>query len=111
MRKIKEGKIVEKLVSRRFWKWKKVFGKKEPERMSTRKPWNYTIELKEGFVPRKGKVYSLSKQEREEVQVFVEDQLWKGYIQPSKLPQTLPVHFVAKKDGKRRMVQDYHYIN
>jgi len=43
--------------------------------MSTRKPWNYTIELKEGFVPRKGKVYSLSKQEREEVQVFVEDQL------------------------------------
>jgi len=22
-----------------------------------------------------------------------------------------PVHFVAKKDGKRRMVQDYHHIN
>jgi len=37
MRKIEEGKIVEKVVSRRFWKWKKVFGKEEPERMSTRK--------------------------------------------------------------------------
>jgi len=23
----------------------------------------------------------------------------------------LPVHFVAKKNGKRRMVQDYCYIN
>jgi len=43
--------------------------------MSTRKPWDYAIELKEGFVPRKGKVYSLSKEEREEIQVFVEDQL------------------------------------
>ena len=43
----------------------------------------------------------------EEVQKFIEDQLRKGYIQPSKSPQTSPVHFVAKKDGTWRMVQDY----
>jgi len=67
--------------------------------------------LKEGFTPRKGKVYSLSREEKEEVQAFVEDQLRKGYIHPSKSPQTSPVHFVAKKDGKRRMVQDYRHIN
>ena len=52
-----------------------------------------------------------SRDEREEVQAFVEDQLRKGYIQLSKSPQTSPVHFVAKKDGKRRMVQDYWHIN
>ena len=75
MRKIKEEKTVEKLVPRRFWKWKKVFGKKELERMPTRKPWDHAIELKEGFVPRKRKVYLLSREEREEVQAFVEDQL------------------------------------
>ena len=98
---------VEELVPRRFWKWKKVFRKAESERMPVRKPWDHVIELKEGFVPRKGKVYLLSRDEREEVQVFVEDQLRKGYIWPSKSPQTLPVHFVAKKDRKRRMVQDY----
>jgi len=102
---------VEELVPTRFWKWKKVFGKKELERMPVQKPWDHAIELKEGFVPRKGKVYSLSRDEREEVQAFVEDQLRKGYIQPSKSPQTLPVHFVAKKDGKQRMVQDYWHIN
>ena len=28
-----------------------------------------------------------------------------------KLPQTSLVHFVAKKDGKRRMVQDYCHVN
>jgi len=43
--------------------------------------------------------------------VFVESQLKKGYIRPSKSPQTLPVLFVPKKDRKRRMVQDYRYVN
>ena len=71
------------------------------------KPWDHAIKLKEGFVLRKGKMYLLSREEREEIQVFMEDQLKKGYIQPSKSSQMLPVHFVAKKDGKRRMVQDY----
>jgi len=79
--------------------------------MPVQKAWDYTIELKEEFLPKKGKVYSLSREEREEVQAFVEDQLRKGYIQPFKSPQTSPVHFVAKKNGKRRMVQDYHHIN
>ena len=103
--------MVEELVPRRFWKWRKVFRKAELERMLVRKPWDHVIELKEGFVLRKGKVYLLSRDKREEVQAFVEDQLRKGYIRPSKSPQTLPVHFVAKKDGKRRMVQDYQHIN
>ena len=102
---------VEELVLQKFWKWKKVFGKAKSERMPVRKPWDHAIELKEGFVPRKGKVYSLSRDKREEVQAFVEDQLRKGYIRPSKSPQTLLVHFVSKKDGKRRMVQDYQHIN
>jgi len=79
--------------------------------MSTRKPWDYMIELKEEFVLRKGKVYLLSREEREKMQAFVEDQLQKEYIQLSKLPQTSPVYFVAKKDSKRRMVQDYHYVD
>jgi len=42
----------------------------------------------------------LLRKEQEKVQAFVEDQLQKGYIQPLKSPQTSPVHFVAKKDGK-----------
>jgi len=67
--------------------------------------------LKEGFIPKKGKVYSLSRKKREEIQAFVEDQLRKGYIRPSKSPQTSPVHFVAKKGSTQRMVQDYRHIN
>ena len=67
--------------------------------------------MKEGFTLKKGKVYSLSREEREEVQAFVKDQLRKGYIWPSKLPQMSPVYFVAKKNGTWRIVQDYQHIN
>jgi len=52
----------------------------ESKRMPTRKIWDHTINLKETFKPRKGKIYSLSKNEREEVQNFVEDQLRKWMV-------------------------------
>ena len=100
-----------KLVPEKFHEWIKVFGKKQSERMPTRKLWNHVIDVKEGFMPRKGKLYPLSREEREEVREFVKEQLWKGYIWPSKSPQTALVFFVGKKDGKKRMVQDYQYLN
>jgi len=53
----------------------------------------------------------LSKNERKEVQKFVEDQLRKGYIRPSKLPQMSPVFFIGKKDGSKRIVMDYYNLN
>ena len=60
---------------------------------------------------RKGKVYSLLREKREEVQEFILEQLRKGYIRPLKLPQMAPVFFVGKKDGKRHIVQNYRYLN
>jgi len=46
----------------------------------------------------------MSRKEKEEVREFVEEQLRKGYIRPSKSPQTLPVFFVGKKNRKKIMV-------
>ena len=69
------------------------------------------IEVKKRFRPRKGKVYPLLREEREEVREFVKEQLRKGYIRLSKSPQIAPVFFVRKKDEKKRMVQDYRYLN
>jgi len=81
--------------------WIKVFRKKQSERMPTRKVWNHVIEVKEGFILRKGKIYPLSREEREEVQEFIKKQLRKGYIRPLKSPQTALVFFVGKKNGKK----------
>ena len=88
-----------------------MFGKVKSEQMPTQKPWDHAIDLKKDFVPRKGQIYPLSRMEKKEVQAFVESQLKKGYIRPSKSLQTLLVLFVPKKDGKRRMVQNYRYVN
>jgi len=81
-----------------------VFGKKQSERMPMRKVWDHAIDVKKGFVPRKRMVYPLLREEREEVREFIKEQLRKGYIQLSKSPQTAPVFFVRKKNGKKRMV-------
>jgi len=69
--------------------------------MPTRKLWDHTIDTKEEFVLRKGKVYPLSREEREEVCEFISEQLRKGYTRPLKLPQMASVFFVGKKDSKK----------
>ena len=79
--------------------------------MPTRKIWDHAIDLKEMFKPQKGRIYPLSKDKREEVQNFVNDQLRKEYIRPSKSPQTSPVFFVGKKNRSKRMVMDYCSLN
>jgi len=56
-----------KLVPERFYKWIHVFGRKASKWMPIRKLWNHTIEIKKGFVLRKGKVYLLLREEKEEV--------------------------------------------
>jgi len=106
-----ELRMVEKIVPRPFYKYVKVFEKKKSERMLTRKVWDHAIDLREGFMPKKEKIYPLSRVEREEVQKFVKNQLRKGYIRPSKSLQMSLVFFVLKKDSKKRMVQDYRYLN
>ena len=107
----KSEEKVKKLVPECFYKWIQIFGKKQSERIPTRKLWNHAIETKEGFVPRKGKVYLLSREKREEACKFINEQLRKEYIRSSKSPQITLVFFVGKKDVKKHMVQDYQYLN
>ena len=99
------------MVPQKFHKWLKVFEKAESERMPVRKPQDHAINLREDFVPKKERTYLMLRKEKEEVREFVEEQLRKRYIQPLKSPQTSPVFFVGKKDGKKRIVQDYRYLN
>ena len=100
-------RMVEEIVPRRFYKYLKMFKKKESEIMLTRKTWDYVIDLKKKFVPKKRKIYLLLKVERKKVEKFIKDQLRKGYIWPSKSLQISLVFFILKK----RMMQDYRYLN
>ena len=106
-----ELRVMDEMVLQRFHRYLKVFEKKDSGRMPMRKVWNHAIDLREEFVPKKGKIYPLSRVEREEVQEFVKDQLRKEYIRLLKSPQMSLVFFVLKKDRKKRMMQDYWYLN
>ena len=46
-----------------------------------------------------------------ELDKFLTEHIAKGYLVPSQLPMALPVFFIKKKDGKLRLVQDYHRLN
>ena len=50
----------EEMVPRWFHKYLKMFEKKDLERMPTKKTWDHAIDLREGFVPKKRKIYPLS---------------------------------------------------
>jgi len=102
---------VEEMVPKRFYKWLKVFGKVESERIPVRKVWDHAIDLNDDFKASKARVYPLSRNEKEEVQKFVDKHLKKGYIRPLKSPQMSPVFFVGKKDGGKHIVIDYRRLN
>jgi len=55
------------MVLQKFLKWRKVFGKVESERILMRKIWDHAIDLKKTFKPKKERIYSLSRNKREEV--------------------------------------------
>ena len=98
---VKPEKKVSKMVPRQFHQYLDIFEKKPSERMPLRKPWDHAIDLNESFVPWKAKLYPCSPTECEEIDAFIDDQLAKGYIRPSKSDQTSPIFFIPKKDGVR----------
>ena len=59
---------------------------------------------KERVCVKERKVYSLSREKKEEVHKFIKEQLRKEYIRPLKLPQIVLVFFVEKKNGKKWMI-------
>ena len=95
----------------RFHKQLKVFGKAELKRIPVRKPWNHAINLKKDFIPKKERTYLILREKKEKVRELMEKQSRKGYIRSSKLPQTLLVFFIRKKNEKKKIIQNYRYLN
>ncbi|GBE80324.1 hypothetical protein SCP_0300390 [Sparassis crispa] len=104
-------KTIEELVPDYLHNLKSVFEKKAAERFPETRPWDHAIDLKPEFVPHDCKVYPLSLKEQGAMDDFLEENLQKGYIRPSKSPMASPFFFVGKKDGALRPCQDYRYLN
>ena len=59
---VKSEVEAKKLVLGKFHRQIKIFGKKQLERMFTWKIWDHVIDIKKGFVPKKGKGISIVKE-------------------------------------------------
>jgi hypothetical protein len=103
---------LKELIPPHYHDFLKVFDEKASERFPESKKWDHTIDLDESFTPQNSKTYQLSPQEDKELEKFLNDNLSKGYIRPSKSPQTAPFFFVPKPDTTGlRPCQDYRYLN
>jgi len=95
-----------------YEEYKTVFEKKASERFPVKKPWDHAIDLKPDFVSKDCKIYPMSPREQEKLDEFINENLCKKYIRPSKSPQASPFFFISKKDsGKLRPCQDYRRLN
>ena len=106
-----ETRSVEEMVPKEYHTFLDVFSKKSAERFPPSRAYDHAINLKPGFIPKAGKIYPMAGPEQQRLDDFIEENLRKGYIQPSKSPQSAPMFFTGKKDGSWRPVQDYRYIN
>lgn len=95
-----------------YRRYTKVFSEEESHWLPEHKPWDHTIEFKEGAPEAiHARVFLMLQPEDKELGRFLDDALAKGYIVPSKSPMVSPVFFVKKKDGKLRFIQDYQKLN
>jgi transposase InsO family protein len=103
---------IKELVPEEYHEWLDVFNEKASDRFPDPRPWDHAIDTKEGFEPKNFKAYALSPEEHKLQKEFVDENLEKGYIRPSKSPMASPFFFVAKKEkDKVRPTQDYRYLN
>ena len=89
-----------------------VFSKRKSERMLERKTYDHPIDFVEGKpLPKPSKLYPLSPHQKNSLDDWIDEELRKGYIRPSKSPVAASFFFVKKQDGSLRPCMDYRSLN
>ncbi len=88
------------MVPEHYHSFHDLFSKENFNELPERKPWDHAIEL----IPNTKsmldcKVYLLNRNEQEQLDAFLDENLDSGHIQPSKSPFASPFFFVKKKDS------------
>ncbi|KAI3638678.1 hypothetical protein MIR68_003176 [Amoeboaphelidium protococcarum] len=92
-----------------------VFDKKMADQLPPHRASDCTIDLKPDSEPFFGKVYSLTKEEDFALKEWLQNNIDKGFIRPSKSPFGAPCFYVKKPDWtgdkKLRLCMDYRALN
>ena len=95
-----------------YLKYWKVFEQQSSEQLSEHGKWDHVIDLEPNFTSQNCKIYPKNLKEQIIQDKFLDENLRKGYIWPSKSPMASPFFFVAKKkEVALRPCQDYWILN
>ena len=90
----------------------KVFDEDEAQQFPPSRSWDHAIELKANTLESLNcKVYPLNQTKQNTLREFLNEQLVKEYIWPSKSQYASPFFFIKKKDRELCPVQDYCNLN
>ncbi|XP_064820987.1 uncharacterized protein LOC135538716 [Oncorhynchus masou masou] len=93
------------------WRLGEVFSKQKAQSLPPHRPYDCTIKLFPGAAFPKGRLYSISRPEREALETYIKESLAAGLISPSSSPLGAGFCFVSKKDGSLRPCIDYRGLN
>ena len=102
----------DQIVPSQYHQHAKVFSETAAHRFPDSRDWDHALDLKADTSSTLDcKVYPLSPGEDTALQLFLSENLAKGYIRPSKSPYAFLFFFIKKKNGDLRPVQDYRQLN
>jgi hypothetical protein len=82
-----------------------VFSDEAASRLPKHQPWDHSINFEPSARPTwRAKVYPMLPPELKELDIWIDENLDKGYIEPSKSPWAVSVFFIKKKDGKLHLI-------
>ncbi|CEH15898.1 FOG: Transposon-encoded proteins with TYA, reverse transcriptase, integrase domains in various combinations [Ceraceosorus bombacis] len=88
-----------------------VFNPVEASKLPLPQPFDHQINLVPGAKMPTAKLYPVKEADRADLKTYIDKMLAKGFIRQSHSPTSLPVLFVKKKDGSRRLCVDYRELN
>ena len=99
-------------IPKEYKRHSRVFSEEESHRFPLSRPWDHTIELKDGAPEAINcKIIPTTMEEDEALKKFIKEQSERGYIQKSKSLYASAFFFIKKKDGKLCPIQDYRKLN
>ncbi len=101
----------ERTVPEPYRAYAQVFSEADSESMPSHGLQDLAIELLDGKQLPWGPIYNLSEKELDTLRSYLEVQLKRGWIRPSKSPAGAPVFFKPKKDGTLRLRVDFRGLN
>ena len=99
------------LIPKAYRQFASVFSSKLANLLPHHRKFDIGIDIRDDAKIPWGPIYPLSDPELKTLRIYLDEQLAKGFIRPSKSPAGAPIFFVKKKSGKLRPVVDYRGLN